>query len=325
MDPIEILRLNLLSPMVLAFQLGVLATVMKSDLKIPEAISSIITLYLLFAIGLKGGFDLVTAPLDAFWGAAAVAVVMGLLIVSVTYGLMRRIAGFDQGNAVSIAIHYGGVSAVTLSAAVAFLQEIGQPFEGFMPAMYVIMELPAVILALVILGARNTEERQPLREVIVNALSGKSALLLGGGIVIGAVSGVEGKAVVAPFFVDLFPGILTLFFLEMGMLVAHRIGDIRRAGLPLAIFALLMPMASGAVAIALATLVGLSIGGAMVMGTLAASASFITAPAVVQANIPDANPGLPLTVAMAITLPFNLVLGLPLFLELARLLSTLTS
>ncbi len=320
MDILEIMRLNLLSPMVLAFVLGIIAVRVKSDLKIPDQVYDIISVYLLFSIGLKGGFDLAASSLDNFGAAALVTALLGATIPLWSYLLLRRVGRLSATDSVAIGLHFGAVSAVTLSAAITFLNEAGESFEGFMPTMYVIMEIPAVIVALLMAQRILGRTQQSAGDVLRSALTGKSFLLLGGGLVIGYVSGEPGKAAVAPFFVDLFAGFLTLFLLEMGTLVGARFHQIRKMGPFLLGFSLVMPLVHGMLGLGLGALVGLSVGGTMILGTLAASASYITAPAITQQNMPDANPGYSLTAALVIAFPFNLTLGLPLYYEVARLL-----
>lgn len=317
MEILDVIRVNLLSPMVLAFLLGVFAVLVRSDLRIPEQVYTIISIYLLFAIGLKGGFDLAKSPLSGFGWAALVAIALGVGIVVWSYLILHKGGRFAPADAAALAIHFGGVSAVTLSACVTFLAEVQEPFEGFMPALYVIMEIPAVAVGLLIAGSTVGRVRQSPVDVLRSALSGKSFMLLGGGVVIGYISGELGERQVGAFFVDLFPGMLALFLLEMGTLVGKRLGDLRHAGIFLTLFGLVMPLLHGLAGVWLGDLVGLSAGGSMIMGTLAASASYITAPAVVGQNIPKANPGYYLTAALVITFPFNLTLGLPIYYQAA--------
>jgi hypothetical protein len=320
MDILEILRLNLLSPMVLSFILGIVAVLVKSDLRIPEQVYGIISIYLLFAIGLKGGFDLARSPSINFGAAALAAIFLGVIIVLVGYALLRYVGEWDDFNAIAIALHYGAVSAATLSAAVTFLNEAGQSFEGFMPTIYVIMEIPAVIAGLALAGyARQDGVKQGPVDVLRRALSGKSFLLLGGGVLIGYISGEPGYQQVKPFFVDLFSGFFTLFLLEMGTRVGKRLDDLRDVGLFVVFFSFAMPIVFGLVGTWLGSLAGLSTGGAMIMGTLSASASFITAPAVIETNLPEADVSYALTASLVLTFPFNLTLGLPLYFEMARL------
>lgn len=314
----EILQLNLFSPMVLSFILGIIAIRVKSDLKIPEQVYSIISIYLLFAIGLKGGFDLARSPLDNFWGTAIVAALLGALIPIWSYLILRRF--LNKADAISIGLHFGAVSAVTLSACITFLGEAGESFEGFMPTMYVIMEIPAVAVGLMIASRSLGNTKQNLKDVLFSALSGKSFLLLGGGVIIGFISGEPGYKQVAPFFVDLFPGMLALFLLEMGTQVGRKLDDVLSVGLPLFGFSIIMPLIHGILGVLLGSLVGLSVGGMMILGTLSASASYITAPAVVTSNMPKANVSLALTASLVITFPFNLTVGLPIYFEMARLM-----
>lgn len=318
MDILEIVRLNLLSPMVLAFVLGIIAVIVGSDLEIPDQIYTIITVYLLLAIGLKGGFDLAKSDLADFIAPAIVTVILGAAMPVWSFFILNRMGSYDVTNAAALAIHYGGVSAVTLSAAVAFLGDLGEPFEGFMPTMYAIMEIPAVIVGLWLAGRQAGADRRSAGNQLKAALTGKSFLLLGGGVIVGYLSGEAGSKAVAPFFVDLFPGVLTLFLLEMGMLVGRRLSDVRKAGMFLIAFGIIMPMIHAVLGILLGQMAGLSVGGSMILGTLAASASYITAPAVVRASLPDANPGYYLTAALVITFPFNLIVGLPLYFEVAK-------
>lgn len=320
MDLVDILRLNLLSPMVLAFVLGIVAVRVKSDLRIPEQVYSIIAIYLLFAIGLRGGFDLARSPSGDFLAAAVVATIIGAVIPLWSYLILRRFGRLDASNAIALGIHMGAVSAVTLSAAVTFLQEAGEPFEGFMPTIYVIMELPAIVISLALAQRLVGKTRSGPLSAFRTALSGKSFLLLGGGVIIGLISGPEGYEQVSPFFDDLFPGFLTLFLLEMGTQVGKRLDNLRDMGWFLLAFGIVMPLLHGLFGVALGVLAGLSVGGSMIMGTLAASASFITAPAVAEQNLPDSNPVYYLTVALVIVLPFNITLGLPIYFEIAQLL-----
>jgi hypothetical protein len=317
---IEVIRINLLSPMVLAFVLGIVAVLVKSDLKIPDQVYSIISIYLLFAIGLKGGFDLAKSPLSDFGVAAIVTIIIGAAIPLITFAVLKFFTPLTDDNIIAIGIHYGAVSAVTLSACITFLDEVGQPFEGFMPAMYVIMEIPAVVVGLILADMR-VSGRRDIGGVVRSALGGKSFLLLGGGVLIGFLSGDLGERQVGPFFIDLFSGFLALFLLEMGTLVGKRIRDLSEVGIRLLIFAVAMPAFNALFGAWMGSLAGLSVGGTMILATLAASASFITAPAVVQNNLPRANPGYYLTTALVLTFPFNLIVGLPLYFQFALFFS----
>jgi hypothetical protein len=206
----ELMRINLLSPMVLAFVLGAIVVFVKSDLRIPEPVYTTISIYLLFSIGLEGGFDLAKAPITTFIGPALAAVGMGLFIPVMAYIALTRFGNLNAANAIAIGIHYGGVSSVTLSAGITFLADLGQDFEGFLPTLYVVMELPAFFIALLLVAWRVGEKTQSIGEVARIALTGKTFVLLGGGVVIGLLSGETGQARVEPFFFDLFSGVLVL-------------------------------------------------------------------------------------------------------------------
>ncbi|MER3462448.1 MAG: sodium-dependent bicarbonate transport family permease, partial [Armatimonadota bacterium] len=269
METLELVRLNLLSPMVLAFALGIVATLSRSDLKIPEALYTALSIYLLLAIGLKGGAELSTTPLAAFWKPALVTLGLGVVTPLLAYAVLRRLGRFDVADAAAIAAHYGSVSAVTFIASLTFLQAAGIPYEGFMPTLVAILEVPAIVIALLI-ARQRLGGAETLGEAIREVFSGKSILLLVGGLVIGFFSGKPGLEQVAPLFVEPFKGALVLFLLEMGMVAAKRLRDLRKAGGFLVAFGLLMPVLQGALGVGLGTWAGLSLGGATVLGTMAA-------------------------------------------------------
>jgi hypothetical protein len=316
---LELVRLNLLSPMVLAFVLGVVATLVHSDLKFPEELYTGLSIYLLLAIGLKGGAELSETPLGSFWAPALVTLALGVTIPIVAYVILRRLGRFEVADAAALAAHYGSVSAVTFAAVQTFLEALKVPYEGFMPTLVAVLEVPAIIIALLIarmaLGGGGS-----WGEVIRELLAGKSILLLLGGLVIGALAGKPGLAQVAPLFVDPFRGALTLFLLEMGMVAARRFRDLRKVGGFLIAFGIIMPVVNGALGMWLGGLAGLSPGGAVVLGTLAASASYIAAPAAVRIALPQANPSYYLTASLAITFPFNLAIGIPLYYGLSTIM-----
>lgn len=320
MEIVELVRLNLLSPMVLAFVLGIVATLVHSDLRFPEELYTGLSIYLLLAIGLKGGAELSETALADFWAPALVTLALGVTIPLIAYAILRRIGNFGVADAAALAAHYGSVSAVTFAAVQTFLQTLQIPYEGFMPTLVAILEVPAIIIALLI-ARISLGQGNGWGEVLRELLVGKSILLLLGGLTIGALAGKAGLEQVAPLFVDPFRGALTLFLLEMGMVAARRFGDLRKVGGFLIGFGVLMPIACGTVGIWLGDLAGLSTGGAVVLGTLAASASYIAAPAAVRIALPQANPSYYLTASLAITFPFNLALGIPLYYGIATLLA----
>jgi uncharacterized protein len=316
---LELVRLNLLSPMVLAFVLGVIATLVRSDLKLPDELYTALSLYLLLAIGLKGGVALSETPLSRLWAPALLTLALGVTIPIVAYAILRRFGKFSIADAAAIAAHYGSVSAVTFAAAQTFLDALAVPYEGFMPTLVAILEVPAIMVALLI--ARIASGRGGnWREATHELLAGKSILLLIGGMIIGWLAGRPGVAQVDPLFTDLFRGVLTLFLLEMGMVAARRLRDLSRVGGFLIGFGIVMPLVNGGVAIWLGQFADLSMGGSMILGVLAASASYIAAPAAVRISLPEANPSYYLTAALGITFPFNLAIGIPLYYGVALLL-----
>ena len=317
MDPLELLRLNLLSPVVLAFALGLLAVLVRSDLRLPEELYTVLSIYLLFAIGLKGGAELSVTPLEKLWAPALVTLVLGVVIPLLGYAVLRRLGRFSIVDAAALAAHYGSVSAVTFTAAMTALKDTG--VEGFMPALVAILEVPAILIALTLARSRLGGGGS-MAEVWRELLVGRSLFVLIGGVMIGVLSGKRGLEEVAPFFVDPFKGALVLFMLEMGMVAAARLRDLRRVGAFLVGFGILMPLVQGALGVTLGTLAGLSVGGAAVLGVMAASASYIAAPAAVRIALPQANPAYYLGASLGVTFPFNLSLGIPYCYALSRLL-----
>jgi hypothetical protein len=305
---------NLLSPMVLAFALGLAASAAGSDLRLPDPVHSLLSTYLLLAIGLKGGVAIATAGLGAVLVPALAALALGCAIPLWSFAVLAGPLKLARVDAAALAAHYGSVSAVTFVAATAWLDAAGRSHEGFLPALVAIMEVPAIVIGLLLAPRKNASLGRALHEILL----GKSIVLLAGGVAIGWLSGPRGYASVAPFFATLFQGLLTLFLLDMGAIAARRLRDLKRAGPAVAGFAILAPVLHGALGALAGRMIGLSPGGAMVLATLAASASYIAAPAAVRVALPEANPTLSLTAALGITFPFNLLVGLPLYDFFAR-------
>ena len=318
MDTLDLLRLGALSPMTLCFALGVAATLLRSDLKFPEPVYTALSIYLLLAIGLKGGAALATAPFGDVTAPALAGIGLGIAIPFWAYAALVRLGGFASVDAAALAAHYGSVSAVTFIAALAYVDSLGMPAEGFMPAILALMEVPAIVIGLLL--AREARAGGAWRTALHEVLAGRSILLLAGGLVIGFAAGPQGYKSVAPFFADPFQGALCLFLLDLGMVAAQRFKDVARVGRFLVVFAIGAPLINGTAGVVAGWATGLSTGGMAVLGTLAASASYIAAPAAVRLALPAANPGFYLTAALAITFPFNLLVGLPLYAALARLI-----
>lgn len=310
---------GLLSPPVLCFGLGALSVALRSNLRLPIQMFDAVSIYLLLAIGLKGGAELSETHYSEFALPALAALALGMSIPVWTFFGLRRFGGFGTADAASLAAHYGSVSAVTFIAVVTWLDTRGIAHEGFMTTLLALMEAPAIIVSLVL--ARLAGTREPLGHALREVLGGKSILLLAGGLIIGAVAGKAGLAPVKPFFGDLFLGFLCLFLLELGIVAAQKADDAFKAGPRLLTFALLAPPIHGFIGVALGLAAGLSEGGAIILGTLAASASYIAAPAAIRIALPEANTSYSLGAALAITFPFNLIVGIPLYAEMAHLMA----
>ena len=325
MDFITAIQTNLLSPAVLFFVLGVFAAVFKSDLKFPEALYSTLTIYLLTAIGFKGGVAINEAGIGAVWLPALAAMALGGLIPLWTFPVARKLGKLSVADAGSIAAHYGSVSAVTFIAATTFLKSIHESYESYASAFLAVMESPAIIVGVMLgkgaLGGKLSLSDQGVRHALRDAVLGKGVLLLIGAMIIGALSGQRGMISVEGFFVTPFQGVLALFLLEMGMVAGRRLGDFKKVGVFLLIFGITAPIVHGCAGVLLGHWVGLSTGGATLLGVLAGSASYIAAPAAVRLSLPEANPTYSLTAALAITFPFNITLGIPLFFKFAKYLN----
>ncbi|MEY4198350.1 MAG: hypothetical protein RLZZ265_90 [Verrucomicrobiota bacterium] len=322
MDFFEAIRANLLSPAVLFFVLGLIAALTKSDLKFPEPLYVGLTIYLLVAIGFKGGVAIAEGGIAKVWLPALAAMALGALIPLWTYPLLRFGGKLPAVDAAAIAAHYGSVSAVTFIAATNYLKVVNQPFESYTTAFLAVMESPAILIGVVLgkIGTKKPGESSgvSLGRAMHEAIFGRSIFLLVGTLVVGALCGEAGMKKVEPFFVTPFQGVLALFLLEMGIVAGRRLEDLKKVGAFLLAFGVVVPLINGALGVCLGKLTGLGLGGATLMGVLSASASYIAAPAAIRTSLPDANPTLYLTSSLAITFPFNITLGIPIYLEIAR-------
>ena len=305
---------NLLNPPGLFFFLGVLACVVGSDLEIPQPLPKFFSLYLLLSIGFKGGVELAKSGFHSEVACTlAAAVGMAMLLPAITFFILRR--KMDVSNAAAVAATYGSISAVTFIAATSFLSLLNLKFSGYMVAAMALMESPAIVvgIALARLTATRKERGFDWSELLRDAFFNGSVLVLVGALVIGMMTGEAGGKALAPFTTDIFKGMLCLFLLDMGLVSARRLGAIKQLGAFPIGFALAVPLASAALAILLARLIGLGCGDALLFTTLCASASYIAVPAAMRMALPEANPGLYVTMSLAITFPFNIILGLPLY------------
>ncbi|MEY4039333.1 MAG: hypothetical protein RLZZ52_201 [Actinomycetota bacterium] len=319
MESLNLAVTNLTSPPVLAFVLGLLAVGLRSKLELPPQIFSALSIYLLLAIGIKGGVGLRSADPAEIAGPIAIAILIGLAIPVAAFALLKALTPLTQIDRGAIAAHYGSTSLVTFTAGLMFVESVGLTAEGFMPTLLAIMEVPGLIVGLVL--AQTAGQKQSWGPMLHEVLTGKSILLLVGGLLIGAISGPVGYERVEPFFGGLFIGVLTLFLLQLGIQAGSHLKELPQAGWGLLAFALIFPLIAGFAGVGLASAIGLSAGGSAVFGVLAASASYIAAPAAVKLSLPQANPGFYLTASLGITFPFNLIVGIPLFVWFAQLLN----
>ena len=313
---------SLTSVAVLVFILGFLGAKIKSDVRMPESIYQMISIFLLFGIGLKGGHAIKATSFGSFAKPALATLTLGILIpifAYLTLKLVRKINDLDRG---AIAAHYGSTSLVTFSAALLFLENSGVKVEGFATALLTIMEIPGIVVG-IYLGSRHRDKSVQWGKTLQEVITGKTILLLVGGLVIGATTSHAGYKKVAPFFIDLQSGFLTLFLLHLGYLAGSNWGEIKKVGAMVGVFALVFPIFMGSLGVLVGHMAGLSIGGATILGVLSASASYIAAPAAVSIGLPDANASLALMSSIGVTFPFNLLVGIPLYLEIAKKFSGL--
>jgi len=308
-----------LDPVIWFFVLGVAAGAARADLRLPAAIYEFVSTVLLLAIGLKGGVELAREtgglPLAELGGV----LLLGFLLPLPAFAIARHVGRLGRADAASLAAHYGSVSVGTFAVVMSYLATRGIAFEARAPVWVVLLEVPAILVGIVLARglASNVAWGHLMRELFL----GRSIVLLLGGLAIGWLAGPDGTAAIKPLFFDLFKGILALFLLEMGLIAAAQLPTLRRHGLFIVAFGVVVPLMFAVVGTVLARAIGLSPGGTIVLATLAASASYIAAPAAIRTAVPEANPALSLTAALAVTFPFNIVIGIPLYERLAAALA----
>lgn len=307
------------SPVILFFLLGLLASALRSDLAIPEAIAKGMSLYLMAAIGLKGGVAVAKSGVNAEVASALLAgLALSFAIPILAYAALRSFGRLDQINAGAVAAHYGSVSVVTFVTSNELLGASGLVVAGFMVAVLAVMETPAILSGLMLARRGTTSDGQSkgelLREVFLNA----SVVLLLGSFAIGLIAGPKGYAEVQPLFESGFKGVLCLFLLDMGLIAARRLIDARALNLRLAMLAIAFPVVNGTLGVVVGNLIDLDTATAAAMGVLCASASYIAVPAAMRLALPQADPGIYLTMSLSITFPFNILIGISLFGEMSR-------
>ncbi|MCA2979213.1 MAG: sodium-dependent bicarbonate transport family permease [Myxococcaceae bacterium] len=319
----EILKANLLSPIALAFALGIVTRLIKSEFSLPKDVYTALSIFLLFALGLKGGVELGHATFNDVAWPVVVTLALGVITPLTTYFVLRTLGRFSVSDAAGIAAHYGSVSAVTYIAAMTFVKSQAAEPEGFMPTLLTLLESPGIHLALAIGAIKTAQPGQSLKAVLHEVLTARTMILLVGGLLVGLAMGEKNWGTIEGFFDTkgpVFKGALTLFLLEMGIVAGSRFGDLKKVGPFLLGFGVVMPVLHGALGVWLGSLAGLSLGGAAVLGTMAASASYIAAPPAVRVTLPEANPTYYLTASLAITFPFNILFGIPLYFRISQAL-----
>lgn len=305
---------NLFSPPILFFLGGLLAVAVRSDLEIPRDVAKFLSLFLLFSIGLKGGMELAHG---GDWGTMLrpllFAVLLAVIVPLYTFMILKR--KLDVYNAGAVAATYGSVSAVTFVTAVSFLQGAGIEYGGHMIAALAIMESPAIIVGVILIGrfSQGEQKKNRMRKVLHEAFTNGSVFIILLSLVIGFVIDDDQYEAVAPFSESLFKGILTLFMLDMGLLAGKRISSLRTKGGFLLLFGLLIPLVNAGLTMFLCPVLGISFGNAFLLTILAASASYIAVPAAMRMAVPKANPGIYVPLSLGITFPVNIIVGIPVY------------
>lgn len=305
-------------PVVLFFVFGLIAGLVKSELKLPPGLYDTLSIILLLAIGLHGGVELAEQASPALLGQTLAVLALGITLPLMAFPLLRLLR-FPRVDAASIAAHYGSVSAGTFAVVIAYLLARDIMFESYMPLFVAVLEVPAIIVGILLAKGirRDTDWKALSHEVFL----GKSIMLLLGGLIIGVLAGKEAIAPLEPLYTSMFKPVLAFFLLEMGLIASRHLGSLRTTGPRLVVFALAFPLAGALTGALLGTALGLTVGGVTVLATLAASGSYIAVPAAMRLALPEANPALSLTASLGITFPFNILVGIPLYLSLAEWLA----
>ncbi|WNZ22494.1 MAG: sodium-dependent bicarbonate transport family permease [Leptolyngbya sp. IPPAS B-1204] len=314
---------NILNPPILFFFLGMTAVFVKSDLEVPAPFPKLLSLYLLFSIGFKGGVELIKSGItQEVILTLLAAMIMACFVPIYTFFILRL--KLDTYDAAAIAATYGSISAVTFITASAFLTELSIDFDGYMVAALALMESPAIIVGLILVNLFTVDGKRDFSwpEVLQEAFLNSSVFLLVGSLLIGVLTGEHGWQVLEPFTQGLFYGILTFFLLDMGLVAARRIKDLQKTGGFLILFAILIPIVNAGIGLLIAKFIGMPRGDALLFAVLCASASYIAVPAAMRLTVPEANPSLYVSTALAVTFPFNIIVGIPLYLYAINLMWT---
>lgn len=307
---------------VLFFMFGLAAGLARSELKLPAALYESLSLILLLSIGLKGGEGLAKQALAPLVPQLGAVVLLGIAQTLIAFALLRGVGRLGRADAAATAAHYGSVSVATFAVGANWLVTRDIGFEPQMAIFLTVMEVPAILVGIML--ARGVNRKTDWRLLAHEAFLSKGVTLLLGGMAIGWMAGPEGLAPIKGFFFELFKGALALFLLEMGLIVSRQLGELRKRGVFIVAFGLLMPLFSGLLGLGCGMLLGLSIGGMTLLATLAASASYIAVPATMRLAVPEANPALSLAAVLGVTFPFNILAGIPLYHWLALQLAGAT-
>ena len=306
---------NLVSPVTMAFLLGIFATLIRSDLEIPEPVIRIFSIFLLFSIGLQGGHELSGVDIRAISTGLLITALMILMLPLAAFLVARYVVRLSIVDATGVAALYGSVSTVTFVVARSYGEAAGTPMEGYITGLVALLEL-AIFVALfygrMALRWSDSSSKKPLTAILMETLRGRGLLLLSGGLVIGALSSDANFAKIEPFYVGLFRGVLVLFLLEMGMTAGRHLKTFSSVGIKMLVFGIAMPLVNGFLVTGIASAAGLPFGSVFVLGVVAASASYIDAPAAVRTTFTEANSSIYLTSSLGITFPFMLLAGIPL-------------
>lgn len=308
----------LLTAPIIGFVVAMAATLLKVNLRVPESLYPIVSTFLLLGIGLKGGRELSEISLASFWKPLVIVLFLGLINPLLAFSLFRLITRLDEVNSAALAAHYGSPSLVTFIVLLTTLDTRGVKYGGYAAALFACLEIVGIVVALSMSRKITNDLRR--KSLILEILRSPSIALIAIGILIGMIVGNARMVPTDSFFVDLVPGVLTLFLIEMGIIAAKHFADFRSIGLKLIFLAIAIPLTNGAIGVLLAVLGGMSEGDVIVLGTLAGSASFVAAPAVVRVALPKASPSLYLTTSIGITFPFLITLGIPLLIKVSELL-----
>jgi uncharacterized protein len=300
-----------MDPVIYFFLFGLVAGLLRSELKLPSALYDSLSIFLLLAIGLKGGQGLATQPLLPLLPQIAAVIVLGVFQTLIAFAALRALFGFDRPNAAATAAHYGSVSVATFAVAAAWLASRSIEMEAQMAILLAVMEIPAILIGIVL--ARGVSKDTDWKTLGHEAFLGKGVTLLIGGMAIGWAAGPEGLEPISGLYFDLFKAVLALFLLEMGLIVSRQVGELKKRGVSLLVFGLGMPLLSAGLGLGTGLLLGLSVGGTTMLATLAASASYIAVPAAMRIAVPEANPAVSLAGSLGVTFPFNILVGIPLY------------